>query len=274
MKKLSQLQWIYISLAGFILFTAFFYGIIRLRNKAELDGPVYFFLIVFIDLIATGFLAGAMKSVSMYQSSSSRGTLLLTGPIVVFCIILYIGYQYRPQEKMQILSLSVQLRDPTESKQMLNSGAVSIIIDLFQQTRKINEDGVATFTGINQQYSGQTINLLVDVPGYHLASKQGFRLSDSSSHTNLFLDLKKNVVVTAVLGRLISLPDKLGVPHATIHFAGTSKVTQTDSLGNFAVELPIKPGSELRIIASKGNKEIYNSLRNVYQNDFITLVEN
>jgi len=92
MKKLTQLNWIFISLAGFILFGLFFYLVIQSKHKIELDTPVYFFLIILIDLLATGFLAGAMRSVASYQSNTPKGNLYLAGPVVVFCIILYVGY--------------------------------------------------------------------------------------------------------------------------------------------------------------------------------------
>ncbi|EOR92923.1 hypothetical protein ADIARSV_4011 [Arcticibacter svalbardensis MN12-7] len=272
MKKLTQLNWIFISLAGFILFALFFYLVTLSKQKIELDTPVYFFLIILIDLLATGFLAGAMKSVATYQSNTPKGNLYLAGPVVVFCIILYVGYQYRPQEKKQPLSLSVKIATPDDTNEITN-GSVSIIVDLFQQTRNINEQGIAFFTGINNEYQGRMIDLSLHIPGYHLPQKQRYLLSDSSTHTNLSIQLIKNVEQTSFQGRLFSLPDKIGISGAEIRFVGTSKVAKTDSLGNFSATLPIKPGTELRIIVLKGNKEVYNSLRNIYQNDFLTLTE-
>lgn len=273
MKKLTQLQWVFISLGGFILFALFFYFIITTKQKAELSPPLYFFLIVIIDLAATAFLAGAMKSVATYQTETPKGKLYLAGPIVVFCVILYLGYQYRPIVENSPLSLSVQLINPKSSSEPITTGSVSIIIELFQQTRDVNNSGVAFFTGIDHKYKGKPINLSIHLPDYHLPEDQTYTLSDSSDHTNLFIKLIKNEERTAFQGRLISLSDQTGIANATIHFAGTSITTKTDSLGNFSSELPIKSGTELRIIAVKGNKEVYNSLRSIYQDDYLTLTE-
>lgn len=274
MKRLTQRSWIYISLAGFFLFALFFYLVITTEKKTTLDAPVYFFLVVFIDLVATGFLAGAMKSVATYQSSTPKGNLYLAGPVVVFCIILYIGYQYRPSEHKSLLSLSVQLSGPKGNQEPISKGTVSVIIDLFQQSRDVNNLGVAFFTGINPEFKGKPIELLVNVPGYYLPEENRYALGDSSDHTNLFVKLQKNKAATSFQGRLFSLPEKLGISGAVIHFSGTNVVVKTDSTGSFSTELPIASGSEVRIIAIKDNKEIYNSLRTIFQNDYLTLTEN
>lgn len=274
MKKLTQNQWVFISFGGFVIFALFLYLILTTKQKSELSPPLYFFLIVIIDLVATGFLAGAMKSVATYQSSSSKGNLYLAGPIVVFCVILYLGYQYRPIVQNSPLSLSVQLIGPKGTSDQVSAAAVSVIIELFQQTRNVNDVGVAFFTGIDHKYKGKAINLSLQLAEYHLPEDELYTLSDSSDHTNLFIKVIKDEQVTSFQGRLITLSDQTGISNATIHFAGTKIETQTDSLGNFSAELPIKPGTELRIIALKGNKEIYNSLRNIYQDDYLTLTEN
>lgn len=274
MKKLTQLQWVFISLGGFVLFALFLYLIITTNRKTELSPPLYFFLIIIIDLVATGFLAGAMKSVATYQSATPKGNLYLAGPIVVFCIILYLGYQYRPTVQSAPLSLSVQLMNPNVNDGPVTNGLVNITVDLFQQARNVNDLGIAFFTGINHEFKGKPIDLFIKVPGYHLPDHTNYRLSDSADHTNLFIKLQKDEQLTSFQGRLISLSDKHGIAGAVIHFAGTKVMVTTDSVGSFSAELPIKSGSELRIIALKGNKEIYNSLRNIYQDDYLTLAEN
>ncbi|MXV49638.1 hypothetical protein GS399_01535 [Pedobacter sp. HMF7647] len=67
MKKLTPYNWVVISLVGFIVFLAFFYFIIRFTNQINLSPPVYFMLVIFIDLIATAFIGGALRSVAKYN---------------------------------------------------------------------------------------------------------------------------------------------------------------------------------------------------------------
>lgn len=273
MKKLSQLTWIFISAGGFVLFAIFFFLIISTDRKIELDISVYFFLIIIIGLIASGFLAGALKSVSRYENSNANGKLYLAGPVVIFCIILYFGYEYRPQEKKNSLSLAIRLTGHNTSDKIPENASVSIIVDLFQQTKNINAESIAFFTGISSQYRGRNIDLFINIPGYHLENEKGYTLSDSSDHTNLILQLKKDSVKTIFQGRLSSVQDQSGIPNAVIRFVGTSYTANTDSLGNFSAELPIKSGTEIRVIAFKGNKEVYNSLRTIYQDDFLILTK-
>jgi hypothetical protein len=78
----------------------------------------------------------------------------------------------------------------------------------------------------------------------------------------------------AVRGNVIRLPGRTGIAGAKIRFQGVMEVYQTDSLGDFSAILPFKSGFETRIIVSKGNKEIYNSLRTVSKNDFISISAN
>ncbi|PRY53289.1 hypothetical protein B0I27_104299 [Arcticibacter pallidicorallinus] len=273
MKKLSQLTWIYISIGGFVLFAVFFFFTIKTGRRIELDISVYFFLIIIIGLIASGFLAGAMKSVSRYENSGSNGKLYLAGPVVIFCIVMYFGYQYRPLEKKGPLSLAVRLTGSQSSYKIPENASVNVVIDLFQQTKILNSEGIAFFTGISDQYKGRKIDLFLNVSGYHPENAQIYKLSDSSDHTNLIIQLQRDVEITTLQGRLYSSHDKTGIPDAVVRFVGTSYIANTDSLGNFSAKLPVKPGSEIRIIAFKGNKEVYNSLRTVYQDDFLTLTQ-
>jgi hypothetical protein len=69
-------------------------------------------------------------------------------------------------------------------------------------------------------------------------------------------------------------PERRGIPAARVIFQGVDSVFTTDSLGNFSAVLPLKPGSETRVIVTKGPQEIYNSLRTVSDNDFLSIVAN
>src|SRR5690606_7494276 len=98
--------------------------------------------------------------------------------------------------------------------------SVNMVIDLFQQTKNINSEGAAFFTGISNQYKGRKIDLFLKVPGYHTAQEQTYKLSDSSDHTNLIIKLERNIEMTSFQGRLYASDDKTGIPGAVVRFVG------------------------------------------------------
>ena len=276
MQKSSVLGWIVVSLVGFILFAAFFYMLIVYSKQISISTPVYFFLVVIIALISTAFLSGAMKSVARYNATSQNRTLYLSGPAVIFFIIIYLGYKYRPETAKENipLSLSVLLKGPEGSEELIKDGQVRVRIAQYSSLKKVDNESTATFTGINPEYKGLKIDLSAEVPGYSIINNEGFALSDSGTYTNLTIALRKKIDSIAVRGNVIQLPGRTGIAGATIRFQGVQKTYQTDSLGDFSAILPFKSGAETRIIVSKGNKEIYNSLRTLSENDFLGISAN
>ncbi len=276
MQKSSTLTWIIVSLVGFILFLAFFYILINYSKQITISTPVYFFLVVIIALISTAFLSGAMKSVARYNATSKSRTLYLSGPAVIFFIIIYLGYKYRPEtvKSNSPLSLSVLFKGPEGSQDLVIEGQVNVRIAEFSGTKKIDNESSALFTGINPEYKGHKIDLSAKVPGYNLVNNKDFSLSDSGSFTNLTIILVKKLDSISVSGNVIKLPERIGVSGALIHFQGVSKAYLTDSIGNFSAVLPFKSGDETRIIVSKGNREVYNSLRTISEKDFLSIPAN
>ncbi len=276
MQKSSTLGWIIISLAGFILFIAFFYFLINYSDRINLTTPLYFFLVVIIALICTAFLSGAMKSVARYQVGSQNRNLYLSGPAVIFFIIIYLGYRYRPETvKENIpLSLSVLFTGVPGSETSISSGQVRVRIAQYSSIKKIDNEATAVFTGINPDYKGLKIDLNARVPGYRVVDTTGFNLSDSASYTNLTIRLEKQPDSVAISGNVIRLLEKTGIAGARLRFEGVRKAYFTDSLGDFSAVLPFKSGTELRIVVSVGNKEIYNSLRTLDENDFLRISAN
>lgn len=273
MKKLTAYQWIWISLIGFVLFAAFFYFIIVHSLHGQISTPLYFIMIVFVALVATGFLSGAMNSAAKYSGTFQNRTLSITGPAVIFFIILYIGYKYKPDAGANNpVSLSILFSD--SEKTLLKEGTVSVRIGQYSSAKKIDAEGQAVFTGINPAYKGSAIDLAVEIEGYLPIADNKYRLHDSVDFTNLQITMKKLKTETRLKGRVIELPDRTGISKAEIHFQGVDDVVKTDSLGNFSAVLPVQPGTEMRIVVTRGNREIYNSLRTIANNDFIDITAN
>lgn len=275
MKKVTPTSWLLVSLVGFVLFILVFAGIIVYSKQITISTPVYFFLVVILALISTAFLSGAMRSVARYSGTFQNRTLYIAGPALIFMIILYIAYKYRPENAAGgPLSLSVLFVGPKGAAETVRSGTVYIRIGQYAGTDEISKRGTASFTGINADYKGQAIDISGDIEGYQLDTAGArYRLSDTQDYTNLTVRLKRMGPRTVVRGKVM-LPERKGIPAARIIFQGVDSVFTTDSLGNFSAVLPLKPGSETRVIVTKGPLEIYNSLRTVSDNDYLSIVAN
>lgn len=270
MKKISQLTWIIISLAGFVLFFTFL--IILFVKQIIIDTPVYFFLIVVLGLIATGFLAGAMKSTAKYNATVGNKSLTIAGPAVIFLLILYVGFKYKPEPVLSPLTLSIQFLGPNGSNEIIQKGVTSIRIGEYQTSKNINEEGIATFTGISALYKGKKFDITLNTENYNLDTiNENFALDLKNHHTNLTvkLILKKDSIF--LKGRVIKLPEKLSISFAEVEFQGYDKVLVTDSSGRFSAKLPFKSGVETRVIVTKNNREIYNSLLTLTDKDFLSI---
>lgn len=276
MQKSSTLGWMLATLAGFLLFIAFFYLLISYNKQINISMPVYFFLVVIIALVSTAFLSGAMKSVARYNAKSQNSTLYLSGPAVIFFIIIYLGYKYRPElvKENVPISLSVLFRGPEGSEDAIKDGQVTIRIAQYSSVKKIDSEGAALFTGINPEYKGLKIDLSAEVPGYRLVNNQDLALKDSGSYTNLTIRLQRKLDSISIRGNVIKLPGRTGIYGAIVRFQGVMSTYKTDSTGDFSATLPFKSGIETRVIVSKGNREIYNSLRTLSENDFLTITAN
>lgn len=271
MKKNTPVNWIFVSLAGIVLFIVLLFLIINYSDKIKISVPLYFFLVVFIALISSALLSGALKSVARYNSSINNKTLYISGPAVIFFIILYVAYKYKPSDSHESLSLSILFNGPGKSNELINDGNVSIRIAQYASIKKINEEGTVVFTGINPEYKGKEIDFSISIPGYYLKTDTSYTLDQEESFTNLHLYLNRTLETTKVKGRLIKLPAREGIAGALIEFSGIDTLIKTDATGAFAVTLPIKSGTETRIIVTKANKELYNSLRTIVNNDYLSI---
>ena len=108
--------------------------------------------------------------------------------------------------------------------------------------------------------------------GQKLKEKAGsFKLDNLERTTNITLDLPARQESLYVTGRVILLPERSGIPQATVEFGGLNILCKSDSTGRFTATLPISSGASTRVIVSQGSREIYNSLRTINEHEFLSL---
>ena len=276
MKAPNSILWIIVSFAGFLLFVVFFYILIIAGKDITISPPVYFFLIVIIALAATAILAGAMRSVARYNQTSPSKSLYVSGPAVIFFIIIYLGYVYRPTPDADPANLTILFREAGKSKKVVTGGTVNITIGEYNETRQIDNNGKALFTAISANHKGQAIeDMTVDVQGYSAVVDSIYRLNKTGSNTNVTVYLKKDAYFTKIRGRVTRLNKsgntREGIPQLSIQIETLDSLVTTDSTGGFSAVVPVKPGTEVRFIVLDKNKEIYNSLRFVTDDQFLNI---
>lgn len=252
-KHISSLSWVIITGLGFILFIiAAVILIIFSSNANNLNSQVYFFLLVFIALIASGFLFGTLKSHAKYSGHVSNGTLELGGPTVIFCLIIYFGLKLAPT--VSSFSLKFIVFGSANKNELVNSGLLKA---LFNKPDSVKiENGVAAFTDLSTTLLGQKISVIPVVNGYYQQSQDVTIPADG--HTPIELHLKKQADSLTVSGLVI---DTHGQPISNVQIViadGLYK-TNSDQLGNFRLTLPIKDGAELPVRIYNKNKLRYNN---------------
>jgi hypothetical protein len=270
----TKTTWLYVSLAGLFLFIVLFILLMMFGKEINLTTPVYFFLVVIIGLVATGFLSGAMRSVAKYNASFNNKTLSVTGPAVIFFIILYIGFKYKPEQvqNAQPLSLSVLVTGEGGVNDLIRNGSMELRIGDINYTEKINDKGIAYFSGINPVYKGEKIELFPQVEGYVIdTASDSYGLNKETAYTNLTIHLKKATTQIAVNGKVVDVENQEGITDAIVQFEGMDSLYRTNEVGNFSALLPVKTGTELRVIVTRKNKIVYNSMRTVADKSILIL---
>lgn len=250
--KVSSLTWALISAAGFIVFigAALFFIFFNDALK-NISTPVYFFLLVIVGFIAAAFLSGALKSHAKYSGKVYGGTLELGGPVVIFALIIYMGYIFRPVAGYTNLKITV-FGDTTKNE-LINSGVIKILLNKPDSQRIQN--GLAEFTDIPNDFEGKEITIIPQVDGYY-SNAQQIKINGDNIPVELHLSKKPDSIL--IKGMVI---DHIGhtVSNAIIIFEDGFARDTTDAFGNFRINLPFKEGHESRIRVYTKNILRYNN---------------
>lgn len=252
-KTVSPLSWVIITGLGFVLFVAAAVILMIFSNKAaNLSPQVYFFLLVFVALIASGFLFGALKAHAKYSGNVNNGTLELGGPAVIFCLIIYFGLKLSPEADSFNIKFIVF---GDESKNELVNGGILKVLFHKPDSARI-ENGVATFTELPTNLLGKTISVTPAVMGYYRQSQQLTIPVDG--RTPIEVHLKKQADSLTVSGLVVDTQGQ-PVPNVLIVLANGLYKTSADHLGNFRFILPVKDGTEFPVRVYREKKLRYNN---------------
>lgn len=244
--KRSPYTWVYITLLGFVfLFLAWLLFSIN-ADVIKLSLPLYFFLLLIGALSATAFLTGAMRSSARWEGTFMKGKLALTGPVVVFFVIIILGYRFRPEPSNEPFDLTVYLFKPAGSRNKhFENGQLFILDGKEKKAARIDSNGGAYFTNVNPAYLGSRISLSADIDNYRIAQGQDTTIAVP--------DVRYPVIKLPLIAKPDSLlirgtVYKTGVKKTTVlrntlvQFSAFGTTTTTDDNGYFTIRLPLKPG--------------------------------
>ncbi|POY35829.1 hypothetical protein C3K47_13845 [Solitalea longa] len=249
-KQLSPQKWVIISAIGFVLFlmAAILFSVLASQfNNISLSA--YFFLLVIIALLAASFLGGALRSRAKYKGKAYGGTLEITGPAVIFFLLLYLGYKYQPTPSS--FSLILTIYEVGNKNKPITTGEVTLIFNDFRDTKSLNKEGQVLFAQLPAAQKGQDVIVLVNADDHE--SKELKITIPLDDHPVINMGLAKKQAFVSVHGTVFSHNGEL-VKNALLNVNDGLAEGISDQLGNFNFRVPLKAGTEVKLRIYKDNK--------------------
>lgn len=251
-KQISQLTWVILSALGFVLFVCAAVILIKFSSNAGSIKPqIFYFLLVIIGLIASGFLFGALKSHAKYSGKVYSGTLELGGPTVLFIIVIYMGIKF--SSSPEIFTLRFTIFGSADKSELINSGMLKVLFNKPDSSQILN--GTAAFTDVSTDLQGKKITVIPVVNSYYMQAQD---ITIPASNTPVEIHLKRKPDTTAIRGMVV---DTKGQPvsSAVITLSNGLYTCKTDGFGNFNIVIPVKEGTELPVQVYYHTKLSYNN---------------
>ncbi len=251
-KSISPLTWVVLTAIGFVLFVAAAIILITFSSRSGSIKPqIFYFLLVLIALIASGFLFGAMKSHAKYSGKVYDGTLELGGPTVLFIIVIYMGIKF--SSAPEGFNLRFVVFGSADKSELVNDGILKVLFDKPDSARIVN--GSVDFTDVSYDLHGKKLTIIPVAKGYVVKAQQIYIPTEGSSVEIHLLKKADTIIVSGIV------VDKTGQPVTAAHilFGDGKQSCNSDSYGNFSLSLPVSEGAELPVRVYTGNKLRYNN---------------
>jgi len=260
--KISKLTWVYISGAASLFFLIAAILMIFLSPRLSEFGitkSFYYIILIPVGLASAAFLFGALRSSAKYSGKTSYGSIELTGPVVIFCLVIIGGFYFASPESDFLLT--IRTVDPAKPEKIINEG--TIIIDFGDQRldKKLNENGEVMFSGVSSKFIGKPVNIFPQIKGYKIKEGNSIPIPENRI---IYLELTERIDSTLLRGMVIN--DK-GDPEDSVFIDIESGVASaaSDDKGRFSVVVPASAGETLLLTAVKNGTTLYR--------DFITVTE-
>ncbi|AFD07744.1 hypothetical protein [Solitalea canadensis] len=245
----KSLQWVYITLGGFVVFMVFLILFILYNKSTSFNSKEYFILLVILSLIVTAFLSGAMRSYAKYTGNVYGGKLSIAGPIVVFIIMMFLGNHFSRNEKRLVINVF------DENNNLLSGGQLDVLIGEQVYKEGISEKGQVIIAQIPDDLNKAIIR--PRVVGYTFS---GDSLVDVTGDKPIAIQLKKIPKGLKVHGQ-VQLPKGKSMENVRVYFDGNDSLYSVKSNGLFSHTIPFDDGDEVLV-------KIFYADSNIYQKHF------
>lgn len=257
-------NWVLVTSISFAVFLLLAILLIVYGQNLKLSVPVYFFLLCTMALAATGLLAGALKSQAKYNGKVYGGTLNLGGPVVVFALIIMLGYKFRPAEITADRSITVNLFSAV-NKMPVTAGNILIKAGVFSRREDVNTKGEAVFTGIGPEEKGKILRIFPDVAGFTNPFIDSVFTIEEKGNTTINIILNPVEDQLVIRGNVYD-DDDHPLVDCLVDIGHGLATVRTDSIGNFSVKLSMKEGVQQDVTVTDKGKVVYRSLRTLSSN--------
>jgi hypothetical protein len=248
---------------AFVLLIIFIVLLVFFTNSGavQLSLPLYFFLLVICDLGATFFLASVLKSSAEYSGNVLKGNLKITGPAVIFLVILLIGYKYKPIEKEDPFDLTFIVSYFEKGIPEKQKGSIRIELDNNPRELPVDEENKVVFTNIDHRYLGKMIPVSSNIPGFTISTGKDTLIKIPDNILPVIrLSLNKLIDSTLFSGYVFKKNQKgppLPVKNATLNFMEFGKIVNSDDEGFFKIYLPSKTGDNSNLVIMNNGKWLF-----------------
>ena len=246
--QISKMKWVYISGAVSLFFLLLAVLMIIFAPKiigAGITKSIYYILLIPVGLASAAFLFGALRSSAKYSGKSSFGKLELTGPVVIFCLVVIGGFYFATPDSEFLLTIRTSIVN--EPEKILNYG--SLILDIGEQRidKQLNENGEVSFAGVPSSYIGKPVNIIPQIKGYKI---KGGSLISIPDNRIIYLELEERKDSTLLRGRVIN---DIGNPVDSVVIDIESGLASavTDEGGLFSIVVPASKGETILLTALK-----------------------
>jgi len=273
-QPLNPMIYVSISAAGLLiamglLFLYIFKADELIRHGIEKQ--VFYIMLFPLGLSAAAFLFGAMRGYAIYTGKVFSGKLEITGPGVVFFLVIILGFYLIPENRP--FDFTIYLKDG-EGKTVLkkDEALLRIILNNRPETRQTDENGAVDFKAIDAKLMGSTVPVELEAKRWTFA--------DGKMSTSCVLQGNHAVLVVRrddSLARLSGLvTDEAGrfIAGAKVVVKGIE--TTTDANGWFILEIPPEKQEE-KILVTIQKPGYKNKLEYAYpgnQTNLVLILEN
>ena len=245
-----RMSWIWISGVAFLL-SLLAAGVLIFFGKQLQDlgitGNIYYIILIPLGFSSAAFLAGAMKSYASFTSNESitYGKLQLTGPIVIFALVVGGGFIMPNYNKKEAFDLKMRIVSNGQPMTALNEGTVTLYIGKEPKTVNIHEGEVA-FYNIPEKYHNSKARIVPAIKNYQLADSNEVLISKNEDYVDIHVARTRESMSTLVRGSVLDQKN-MAVGHALLDFSSGLATCYTDPNGNFSLTVPLPSGEKTQL---------------------------